>query len=316
MTPVPEISVVMGAYNNAATLRAALESILSQEGVELEFIVVDDGSMDGTAALLDEAARKDLRLKIVHKANEGLTRALIDGCARAVAPWIARQDADDVSLPGRLAALLELARRRPEAVLLASTSWCLGPQGERLRLASCTPDPELARRQVLDLGIGPPAHGSTMFSRAAYAAVGGYRDCFYYGQDSDLWMRLAERGGVAYLAEPFYAYRFGADSISGGRRSVQKAFGRLGRACRAARRAGRSEEPELARLRRLSDQVRRGRRPATRRGLAMGHYHVGCLLETSDPAAAADYFRAAVACDPLAWKARFKLWRIRRGGWA
>ena len=310
----PAISVVMGVCNNAATLRAALESILSQTGPALEFIVVDDGSTDGTAAILDEAAKKEPRLKVVHKKNEGLTRALIDGCALATAPWIARQDADDVSLPGRLAALLDLARRQPEAVLLASSAWCVGPKGERLRLASCTPDPELARAQVLDLGIGPPAHGSTMFSRAAYEAVGGYRDCFYYGQDSDLWMRLAERGGVAYLAEPFYAYRFGADSISGGRRSVQKAFGRLGRECRAARRAGRSEEPALVRLRRLSDQVRRGRRPATRRGLAQGHYHVGCLLEASDPAAAADYFRAALMCDPLAWKARFKLWRIRHGG--
>lgn len=310
----PAISVVMSVYNNAATLRAALESVLAQAGPALEFIVVDDGSTDGSAVLLDEAAQQDSRLKVVHKKNEGLTRALIDGCALAAAPWIARQDADDVSLPGRLAALLDLARRQPEAVLLASSAWCVGPKGERLRLANCTPDPELARKQVLDLGVGPPAHGSTMFSHTAYEAVGGYRDCFYYGQDSDLWMRLAERGGVAYLAEPFYAYRFGADSISGGRRSVQKAFGRLGRACRAARRAGRSEEPALARLRRLSDQVRRGRRPATRRGLAMGHYHVGCLLEASDPAAAAEYFQSALACDPLAWRARFKLWRIRRGG--
>jgi len=310
----PDISVVMGVFNNAGTLPAALDSVLSQEGVGLEFIVVDDGSTDGSGAILDETARRDPRLKVVHKANEGLTRALIDGCAMAAAPWIARQDADDVSLPGRLAALLDLARANPGAVLLGSSAWCLGPKGERLRLASCTRDPELARRQILDLGVGPPAHGSTMFLRTVYEAVGGYRDCFYYGQDSDLWMRLAERGGVAYLAEPVYAYRFGGDSISGARRSVQKAFGRLGRACRAARRAGRSEDSALARLRRLSDQVRRGRRPATRRGMARGHYHVGCLLEASDPAAAADYFRAALACHPVAWKARFRLWRIQRKG--
>ncbi|MGB4573863.1 MAG: glycosyltransferase, partial [Kiritimatiellia bacterium] len=62
VTPSPEISVVMGVYNNADALPAALESVLSQEGVELEFIVVNDGSTDGTAAILDEAARQDARL--------------------------------------------------------------------------------------------------------------------------------------------------------------------------------------------------------------------------------------------------------------
>lgn len=311
----PELSVVMGVYNNADTLQAALDSILSQDGVDFECIVVDDGSTDGSASVLDAAAQKDPRLRVVHKKNEGLTRALIDGCAMAAAPWIVRQDADDLSLPGRLAALLALAGRHPDAVMLASSSWCLGPKGERLRLAACTPDVDLARKQVLDLGIGPPAHGSVMFSSLAYRAAGGYRACFHFGQDSDLWMRLAERGGVAYTDEVLYAYRFSASSISGAWRKTQKAFGRLGRQCRSARRDGQSEEPLLAKVEELAKLVRNGRRPASARGLAMGHYHIGCLLEPSDRAAAAGYFRKAVECDPFAWKPRVKLllanWRGR-----
>ena len=79
MKAIPDISVVMGVYNNADTLSAALDSILSQEGVELEFVVIDDGSTDGSASILDEAAKTDPRLRVVHKKNEGLTRALIDG---------------------------------------------------------------------------------------------------------------------------------------------------------------------------------------------------------------------------------------------
>lgn len=305
----------MGVYNNAATLGAALESILSQEGVALEFIVIDDGSTDGSAAILDAAAKTDSRLKVVHKANEGLTRALIDGCALATAPWIARQDADDVSLPGRLAALLDLARRHADAVLLASAAWCVGPKGERLRLASCTPDPALARKQVLDLRIGPPAHGSTMFSRAACEAVGGYRDGFYYGQDSDLWMRLAERGGVAYLAEPLYAYRWEPGAISGAGRSLQRKFGRWGQACRRARAAGRSEDPWLRAATRLAEDIRAGRVGKTRpRDRALGLYHAGCLLERSDPVGARAYFRQAFAADPLCARAWFKLLRPRRQG--
>jgi glycosyltransferase involved in cell wall biosynthesis len=309
----PDISVVMGVFNNADTLPAALDSILSQEGVDLEFIVVDDGSTDDSAAILDEAARKDPRLKIVHKRNEGLTRALIDGCALATAPWIARQDADDVSLPGRLAALQALVARHPDAVLLASSARCLGPKGEDLRTVRCTTDPDLARKQVLDLRIGPPAHGSAMFLRAAYLAAGGYRAAFYYAQDSDLWMRLAERGGVAYAGEVLYAFRYAADSISGSRRRIQKIFGRLGRKCREARRANRSEDFLLAEVRRQCDRIRRGGRRASAHGLALGHYHIGCLLEGRQPAAAREYFDAAVAACPWFWKARIKRWRLGRG---
>lgn len=307
MAPSPDISVVMGVYNNADTLPAALDSIISQAGVVLEFIVVDDGSTDGSAAILDEAARKDPRLKVVHKRNDGLTRALIDGCAMASATWIARQDADDVSLPGRLAALLALAKNNPNAVLFASSAWYIGPKGERLYRAICTPDPKLARQQVMDLGIGPPAHGCVMFSRVAYHLAGGYRACFYYGQDSDLWMRLAERGGVAYTDGIFYCYRLSPGAISGAHRKRQKAFGRLGQRCRYARRTGQSEERILAEAQALSGRIRLSSRRPGRGNMAISYYHIGCLLEPSDPIGAAEYFRQAVACNFLALRPRLKL---------
>lgn len=314
-TGVPGVSVVMGAFNDAATLPAALESILSQQGVELEFIVVDDGSTDGSAAILDEAARKDARLKVVHKPNAGLTRALIDGCALASAPWIARQDADDVSWPGRLAALLDLAQRHPDAVMLASSVQYVGPSGEWLFRMSRTPDPACARRQLLDEAIGPPAHGSVMFSREAYRAVGGYRACFYYGQDADLWLRLAERGDVAYAEPVFYSYRLSPGAISGASRSLQRKFGRWGQACRRARAAGRSEEPWLRAAARLAADIRAGRVRKTRAGdRALGLYHAGCLLEHADPAGARAYFRQALAADPLCARAWFKLLRRRERG--
>ncbi len=85
MDSFPDISVVMSVYNNADTLPAALESVLSQEGIELEFIVIDDGSTDGSGEILDEMATRDSRLKIIRKQNEGLTRALISVSARASA---------------------------------------------------------------------------------------------------------------------------------------------------------------------------------------------------------------------------------------
>lgn len=309
----PAISVVMGVYNNADTLPAALDSIRSQAGVELELIVVDDGSTDGSAAILDEAAKNDSRLKVVHKKNEGLTRALIDGCALAAAPWIARQDADDVSLPGRLAALLALAGRHPDAVLLASSVQYLGPKGERLFKMSRPTDPVQARQQLLDEQSGPPAHGSVMFSRAAYQAVGGYRAGFYFGQDADLWLRLAERGGIAYAEPIYYCYRLSPGAISGASRSLQRKFGRWGQACRKARKNGEGEEPFLRRAERLAKRIRRGCVKKTRTSdRAIGLYHVGCLLEKADPAGAHAYFKESTAASPWCVRAWLKLWRTRR----
>ena len=100
MNTNPEVSVVMSVYNGASHLAATLDSILSQEGVELEFIVVNDGSSDKSGQILNDYAQRDSRLRIIHQENTGLTRALIRGCDAARGEFIARQDAGDISLPG------------------------------------------------------------------------------------------------------------------------------------------------------------------------------------------------------------------------
>ena len=83
MSTNPDVSVVMSVYNGASNLAATMDSILSQEGVELEFIVVNDGSTDRTGEILDDYARRDGRVRVIHQENTGLTRALIRGCAAA-----------------------------------------------------------------------------------------------------------------------------------------------------------------------------------------------------------------------------------------
>ena len=107
MISLPEVSIVMSVYNGACYLRAAVESVLDQQGVSFEFVVVDDGSTDESGAILDEYATRDPRLRVIHQQNTGLTQALIRGCSEARGEFIARQDADDVSLPGRLAGGLD-----------------------------------------------------------------------------------------------------------------------------------------------------------------------------------------------------------------
>ena len=105
MTTIPKVSVVMSVYNGAEHLAETLDSVLQQEDCDFEFIVVNDGSTDSTASILDEYARRDPRLRIIHQSNTGLTQALINGCHQARGEYIARQDAGDVSLSSRLSIL-------------------------------------------------------------------------------------------------------------------------------------------------------------------------------------------------------------------
>src|SRR5215467_1447738 len=119
MKTYPEVSVVMSVYNGASHLVATLDSILSQEGVEFEFIVVNDGSTDNSGQILDEYAQRDSRLRVIQQDNTGLTRALIRGCDAARGEFIARQDAGDISLPGRLKSQVIVLRDQEDCIFVS-----------------------------------------------------------------------------------------------------------------------------------------------------------------------------------------------------
>ena len=98
----PEVSVVMSVLNGGAELDSSIVSILDQDGVDLELIVVNDGSTDQTAEVLEDFARRDPRVRILNQDNVGLTQSLVRGCKAARGKYIARQDVADISLPARL----------------------------------------------------------------------------------------------------------------------------------------------------------------------------------------------------------------------
>lgn len=316
MADTPEISVVMGVYNNRATIEAAVASILTQAGVNLEFIVVDDGSTDGSAEILDESARRDVRLRVVHQTNEGLTRALIAGCAQAVAPWIARQDADDISLPGRLRAQLNRARQSDDPVLVGCGARTLAPEGEILMEYHPPVSTLEATRRVRVDGQAISPHGSIMFRRDAYEKAGGYREEYYYAQDIDLTTRLAEIGPVAAVPEILFEYQLAPDAISGRHGRYQRAFYRLIRRGHEFRMKGKSEDALLDAARRLSQKcLRRRNRGASAYEL---YYFIGTRLLAVQPVRAGIYFRKALALRPWSFKAfirwRQALGRSRAGG--
>jgi glycosyltransferase involved in cell wall biosynthesis len=287
MNDSPDVSVVMSVYNDAAYLRDSIESILRQEGVSFEFIVIDDGSTDGSGAMLDEYAAKDSRLRVVHQENQGLTRALITGCSMVRGRYIARQDSDDISLPGRLRRLAIELDSYERASVVASSSMMMGPRGEYLFNKYSEADRLVPEGDTF-------CHGSLMFRRDSYERIGGYRSEFRAAQDVDLQLRLAEVGQTPFIPEVLYAYRVNEDSISA-RSPIQRELSKLATKAQDARRGGQGETQILAEAARLStSEVRRERsEPGT------GNYFIGrCLYAQRDRRALA-YLWASCKARPF-----------------
>jgi len=307
-TPAPTISVVMSVYNGQACVRRSIESILGQTWADFELIIVDDGSDDDTAGVLATCAAGDDRIRIVRQENQGLTRALIRGCSEARANFLARQDADDVSRPRRLQFQLELLQSDPSIGFVSCATQYLGPADEPLEVIRRPLDSAAATRQLLEQRQGPPAHGSVMFRKSLYQQVGGYRPEFYFGQDSDLWLRMAERSRIAYVADVLYCWRRDLGSVTGSRRSLQRKFGELGHACRQARLSGASEQPFLDEAMLLHERIRSGWRPPGGGNDSLGTlYLIGSQLVRNRDPRAARYLWNVVRRQPWQWKAWIRL---------
>lgn len=294
----PEVSVVMAARDDAPYLAETIDSVLSQTGPRLELVVVDDGSTDDSRAIVGRYAAADPRVRLVAAEHQGLTRALIRGCALAAADTIARQDAADVSRPGRLAAQKAALDADPSLVFVSCWTDVCGPEWEFLHArrgtgAAVRPadvvDRSGGRAVLLD---APTHHGSVMFRKAAYDRVGGYRAEFHLAQDRDLWYRLAEAGRLQVLDQSLYAARVLPASRTATHRAVQHRLGRLARRAFELRQAGESEAPVIAEARGLlPDSVPDGR---TR---AAAYYFIGEALRRNRDARSIAYFRKALAHD-------------------
>lgn len=300
-----EVSVVMSVYNGARYIRDAMDSILQQDGVSLEFIIVNDGSIDESGRILEEYAARDSRVIVIEQPNSGLTASLIQGCRLARGEFIARQDADDLSLPGRLAKQRDVLRANEEIVFVSSWAQGVGPEGEWLEVVHRSDDPAKATHELLYAKTGPPAHGSVMMRRDAYEAVGGYRADFYFAQDSDLWLRLGRTNSIKYLPEILYAWRVSPTGISTSRQAQQLRFGDLGQLCHAAILRGLSEAPYLEQAAELARIIRSEKHQTQRiddRTKAWGLYRIGTTLARQGDSRARDYFWQTIHTQP--WHVR------------
>jgi glycosyltransferase involved in cell wall biosynthesis len=210
---VPTVSAVMAVHNGAAWVAEAVRSLLDQTLSDLELIVVDDASSDGTAEVLARLA--DPRLRVRRTPRLGLTRALNEGLGLARAPLVARLDADDVAVPDRLARQVVFMQARPEVGVLGSAAREIDGAGrERAVVRPPTEDADI-RRALIRRNVF--VHSSVMLRRGLVVDAGGYDPAFPVAQDYDLWLRLAPRTRLANLAEPLVVRRVLPTRVSAAR---------------------------------------------------------------------------------------------------
>jgi len=212
-----KISVLMSAFNAEAYLRGSVNSILNQTFGDFEFIIIDDGSTDNTPEIL--ASYTDSRVIIAgNKTNVGLTRSLDRAIGMAKGEYIARMDADDISLPTRLQKEVDFLDRNTSIGLLG-TSWIvIDEHGNESDTARVYNGPE---------AVHCMCHGSVMIRKECLERARGYRPLFKYSHDYDLWLRLREICGVANLSEPLYKLRIHSGSISVTKKMEQDLFAAL-----------------------------------------------------------------------------------------
>lgn len=221
----PRVSVVMPVHNGERHVRAAIGSILQQSYHDFEFLIVDDASTDATAMILSEVAEGDARVHVVcNEQNLGVTRSLNRALALACGDYVARMDADDISLPCRLEAQARFLTENPQVGVLGTRMAVIDEWGDHCAIDYMkTPSSDADIRQSL-WRRNALCHGSVMMRRDILEQAGGYDEYFVAAQDYDLWLRLLPMTQFANLGETFYLFRIHPDSVSGRDRFNQYFF--------------------------------------------------------------------------------------------
>jgi glycosyltransferase involved in cell wall biosynthesis len=236
----------MPVYNGERFLREAVDSILNQSFGDFEFLILDGGSTDGSPAILQDYAARDPRIRLTVRPGMGLTASLNEMLDQARGEFIARMDADDVSLPERLERQVQHLRGHPECVLVGSVALVIDPEGDPISVWFTKSTHESLDAQNLDSKLleASLCHPSVMMRREVVLDLGKYDPSCQIAEDLDLWLRLAERGRLANLPEPLLKYRYhgsnkgsGADSASRNQDTIRQII------VRARRRRGLPEQP-------------------------------------------------------------------------
>lgn len=222
------VTVVVPAYNAAATLDEAMQSIRLQTERNIEIIVVDDGSTDETPLIAQRHANEDRRIRLIQQVNGGVAAARNRGILEASSQLVAPIDADDIWHPMKLQRQLALMKARPEVALTFTAYWSIDEAGKRRSIRPRKPPlnagfAQLCRKNFIGNG------SSAMFRRSVALKFGGYditlRDRQAQGcEDLKLFLQIAEENPIAAIREPMTGYRETRANMSSDGRQMLRSF--------------------------------------------------------------------------------------------
>jgi Glycosyl transferase family 2 len=240
----PAISVAMSVYNGERFLALAIESILAQSFTDFEFLILNDGSSDGSAAIIDHYAKTDSRIRAIHRENRGLIESLNQLLRESRAPWIARMDGDDIALPSRFEKQMAFLAAHPDHQVLGT--WTEDIDEDGLPFSVNGKDHPTSHAEFLASvkersGL---CHPSVIMNRELALSVGGYHAAFKHCEDYDLWMRLADKTRICSLPERLVKYRHSANQVSNKYVVTQQIGAAVSRLALRERQAGRIDPTE------------------------------------------------------------------------
>ena len=201
-TMTPLISIVMPVHNALPYLDESISSILDQTLSDFEFVILDDGSTDGSSDRLRFWSQRDPRIQL-HESKQqlGLSGSSNFVVSKTATPVIARMDADDISHPDRLRRQLKILEDHADVAAVGTLCDGIDATGRVVR-------PRDRWRIVRRSEYVPFPHGSVMFRKEAFEAVGGYSDKSAGGEDQDLFHKMTAKGRVVTLPDVLYHYRY------------------------------------------------------------------------------------------------------------
>ena len=217
------VSVVMSVFNGERYLGEAMDGILEQTYRDLELVVIDDGSTDGSPEILEERRRSDARLRVFRQENRGLTRSLNRGVELSQGEYIARMDADDVADRNRIERQVAFMDAHPDVGLLGTGYHEIDEDGRTLGVKAFPTDDRTLRATLIR--YNPFFHASVMLRREVFGAVGLYDPAWPSVEDYELWFRVARRFRLANLKEPLGMRRYDGVNISIRRDNEQLLWG-------------------------------------------------------------------------------------------
>lgn len=214
------ISVLMPVYNAERYVGKAVESILKQTFTDFEFILINDGSTDGSLQILQQYALQDSRIRLISRENRGLVKTLNEGLDLADAPLIARMDADDIAVSERFALQKDFMDNNPDCVCVGGRVKVIDEKGRFLIIADTKLDHEEIELSALQ-GVTPICHPTAMLRKDKLNMVGGYQECDYPAEDLGLFLNLSELGKLGNLKDIVLEYRIHNQSISTSKNALQ-----------------------------------------------------------------------------------------------